>query len=221
MTKTRNAAVQGGYTLIEFMIAIFILLLFFAVGYLTLFPIMSYLNSGQAKIATQANAVPLLYKLQRETRQSDYRAIYIMPASAATSLPTTLTDVTRFAVATAKIGTAGSSCFPGGDFDTVPGYGQPMWHGFEVFMLENATLKCAYEPFSPAQQAFPTSGQATTAINSALALANPPVFGAAVLDIKIKADPTAYVTDFLIKAISTVNGRSNATTYTEDILTRN
>jgi len=52
-------------------------------------------------------------------------------------------------------------------------------------------------------------------------VANPAVFGNAVLDIKVKSDATTFVTDFQIQAVSTVNGRSNATTYTEDILTRN
>jgi prepilin-type N-terminal cleavage/methylation domain-containing protein len=209
-----------GFTLIEMLAAVFVLLLFMGVAFATLFPLLSYLSPAQAKINTQQNAVPLLYKLQREVRQSDYRAMYIWQSPSANPFPATLTDVTAFAVATPKTGTAGTSCFPGGDFTTQAGTGQPMWQGFDVFMLQNAALKCVFEPITPQSQ-FPDSGEAATAITAGLAVANPAVFGNAVLDIKVKQDATAFVIDYQIKAVSTVNGRSNATTYTEDVLTRN
>lgn len=213
---------RRGFALSELMVGIIVLFLFLGVAYAALVPVLSYLSPAQAKINTQQNAVPLLYKLQREVRQGDYRAIYVWQSGSANSLPSTLTDIQTFAVATPKTGIAGGGCFPGGDFKTVPGFGSPYWQGFDVFMLQNATLKCAYEPLAaPEWETFPSSSDAATAITAGLAVTNPPVFGNAVLDIKIKADSTAYVTDFVIKAVSTVNGRSNATTYTADILTRN
>ncbi len=90
-------------------------------------------------------------------------------------------------------------------------------------MLQGAALKCVWEPLNSTLEPgnFPGSGDAQTAITAAQALVNPAIYGNAVLDIKMNQDATAYVVDFLIKAVSTVNGRSNATTYTEDILTRN
>ena len=217
-----------GFTLVELLVSIVVLLLFFGIAYAVLLPVLSYLSPAQAKINTQQNAVPLLYKLQREVRQSDYRAMWTVASGTATPLAgvTSLTDVQTFVVASAKTGAAGSACFPGGDFVTVPGFGSPWWQGFDVFMLQGAALKCVYEPLSASSlaltdQQFPTTADATTAATAAGAVTNPPTFGNAVLDVKMNADSTQYVVDFKIKAVSTVNGRSNATTYTEDLLTRN
>ena len=209
-----------GFTLNELLVATVVMALFFGVAYAALLPVITYLSPAQAKINTQQNAVPLLYKLQREVRQSDYRTIFV--GAGASPPPATLTSETTFAVATAKSGTNGHACFPGGDFITVPGSGQPYWQGFDVFMLQNAALKCVYEQLTGGQQkAFPTSAQAAAAITAGSGVANPAVFGNAVLNIKIAADATAFVTDFQIKAVSTVHGVSNATTYTSDVLTRN
>ena len=209
-----------GFTLNELLVAMAVMALFLGVAYAALLPVITYLSPAQAKINTQQNAVPLLYKLQREVRQSDYRSIFV--GTGASPPPATLTSETTLAVATAKSGTNGGACYPGGDFITVPGSGQPYWQGFDVFMLQNAALKCVYETLTGGQQTtFPTSAQAAAAITAASGVANPAVFGNAVLDIKIAADPTAFVTDFQVKAVSTVHGVSNATTYTVDILTRN
>ena len=68
---------ERGFTLIEMLAAVFVLVLFMGIAFAVLFPMVSYLSPAQAKINTQQNAVPLLYKLQREVRQSDYRAMYI------------------------------------------------------------------------------------------------------------------------------------------------
>ncbi len=214
-----------GFTLAELLVGIAVLLLFFGVAYSALLPVLVYLSPAQAKINTQQNAVPLLYKLQREVRQSDYRAIYATVSGTTTPLTSisSLTDITVFAIASAKTGTAGSGCFPGGAFSTVPGSGAPLWQGFEVFILQNGALYCAYEPMSTTYDDvlnIPAS-EAAAAITSATSLTNPSVFGNRVLDIKLNPDTTAYVVDFQIQAVSTVNGRSNATRYTEDILTRN
>jgi hypothetical protein len=203
--------------------SIAVLLLFFGIAYSALLPVISYLSPAQAKVNTQQNAVPLLYKLQREVRQSDYRIVYAQVGGIATPVTsvTSLTDVTVFAVASAKTGAAGSGCFPGGAFTTTGG-GSPLWQGFDVFILQNAALKCVYEPLVKPQTSYlgVTAAQAQTAMTQGTAVGNPAVFGNAVLDIKMNADATPYVIDFQIKAVSTVNGRSNATTYTEDVLTR-
>lgn len=216
---------RRGFTLMEMVVAVAVLVLFFGIAFAALLPVLAYLSPAQAKINTQENAVPLLYKLQREVRESDYRAIYAVVSGSPKQLTSinSFTDVQTFAVATAKTGTAGAACFPGGDFQTVPGAGTPYWQGFDVFMLQNAALKCVYEPLSSGPQIIWSNipaGDATTAITAGQAVANPPIFGNAVLDIKLQTDPTAFVTDFQIKAVSTVNGRSNETTYTEDMLTR-
>ena len=214
-----------GFTLAELLIAIAVLLLFMGVAYSALLPVLTYLSPAQAKVNTQQNAVPLLYKLQREVRQTDYTAIYVQAAGTTSVLSSlaTLTDTTTFAIVSAKTGAAGSGCFPGGAFSTVPGTGSPLWRGFEVFMLQNGALKCVYEPMSTtyARVLDIPASEATTAITSATGVVNPPVFGSRVLDIKMRADATPFVVDFQIQAVSTVNGRSNATTYTEDILLRN
>ena len=208
----------------EMVVAVAVLILFFGIAFAVLLPVLAYLSPAQAKINTQENAVPLLYKLQREVRESDYRAMYAVVSGSTQPLTSvsSFTDVTTFAVATAKTGTAGAACSPGGDFQTVPSAGTPYWQGFDVFMLQNAALKCVYEPLGTPQIIWSDihTSDASSAITTAQTVANPPIFGNAVLDIKLETDPTAYVADFQIKAVSTVNGRSNETTYTEDILTR-
>jgi prepilin-type N-terminal cleavage/methylation domain-containing protein len=218
--------IARGFTLLELIVSVSVLLLLFGVAFGALVPVFVYLSPAQAKVATQQNAVPLLYKLQREVRQSDYRAIYVDNAGTPQWLPTitTPTDVTSFAVASAKSGAAGSPCFPGGDFKTVPNSGAPFWQGFNIFMLQNASLKCVYEPLTsspPGQKDFPSASDASIAFTAAAAVARPATFGNAVLDIKISSDASAGLVDFQIKAVSTVNGHSNATTYTENILARN
>ena len=223
----RNQAMIGkrrGFTLMEMIVAVAVLVLFFGIAFAVLLPLLAYLDPAQAKINTQQNAVPLLYKLQREIREGDYRTVYAVQSGVTQPLTsiTSLSDVQTFAVATAKSGSAGAACFPGGDFQTVPAFGTAYWQGFDVFMLQNAALKCVYEPLATPQTSYSgiSSTDASTAITAAKAVTNPPIFGNAVLDIKLESDPTPYVVDFQIKAVSTVNGRSNATTYTEDILTR-
>lgn len=216
---------KRGFTVNELLVGVSVLLLFFGIAYAALIPVIWYLSPAQAKINTQQNAEPLLYKLQREVRESDDRAIYIYQSGTTSALPSAQTDIQTFAVATPKTGTAGGPCFPGGAFKDAPDFGEPYWQGFDVFTLQNAALKCVYEPLAtPEFNQFPSATDASTAIAAGLAVAKPAIFGNAVLDIKINADPApgnTYVVDFLIKAVSTVNGRSNATTYTEDILTRN
>jgi len=213
---------QRGFTLAEMLVAIVVLILFMGVAFAALLPVISFLSPAQAKVNTQQNAVPLLYKLQREVRQGDPRAMYMYQSGSASSFPASLTDVTTFAVATAKTGNNGDPCFPGGDYKTAVGSGQPLWEGFEVFMLQNAALKCVYEKLAAPETAptYPSSSEAGTAIAAGQLVVNPAVFGNAVLDIKVKQDATAFVADFQVKAVSTVNGRSNATTYTADILSR-
>jgi prepilin-type N-terminal cleavage/methylation domain-containing protein len=215
---------RRGFTLMEMVVAVAVLILFFGIAFAVLLPVLAYLSPAQAKINTQENAVPLLYKLQREVRESDYRTVYAVVSGSTQPLTSisSFTDVQTFAVATAKTGTPGGACFPGGDFQTVPGAGTPYWQGFDVFMLQNAALKCVYEPLGAPQINWNRiqTTDATSAITTAKTAANPPIFGNAVLDIKLETDPTAFVADFQIKAVSTVNGRSNETTYTEDVLTR-
>jgi len=220
MNRTNRA-----FTLAELLVAIAILFLFFGIAYSALLPVLTFLSPAQAKINTQQNAVPLLYKLQREVRQSDYRAVFAVVSGTTKPIQqvTSLTDVRTFAVASAKTGAAGSGCYPGGRFVTVPGFGTPYWQGFDVFILQNAALKCIYEPLATPQIYYSNiqTSDAHTAITAAQGVTNPPVFGNAVLDVKLNSDATPFIVDFQIKAVSTVNARTNATTYTEDVLTRN
>jgi hypothetical protein len=195
--------------------------IFLGVAYAAIFPAMHFLDTSRAKTNTQANAVPLLYKLEREVRESDSNAMYYYDpvSSSAQPLPATMTDVATFAVASAKTGTDGAPCYPGGVFDTDPS-GQPIWHGFDVFQLQNATLTCVYESLAAPSKTLPAISDANSAITRGTAVASPAVFGAAVLDVKTAADPVRFVADFKILALSTVNGRTNATTYLSNILTR-
>ncbi|MBC5825970.1 MAG: prepilin-type N-terminal cleavage/methylation domain-containing protein [Candidatus Eremiobacteraeota bacterium] len=222
---------QAGFTLIELLVGMTLLTLLLVIATTVLIPVMNYVSAGQAKANTQSNAVPLLYKLQKDVRQSDYRAVFI-DQSGAQPLPgptATPADVTVFAVASARQNADGDACFPRAAFTTVSGFGSPNWHGFEVFDLRstNNTLTCVYETASfsgcdpPSPPAPPCQSAANTAITKGKAVTTASVYGAAVLDIKMKADATLPVVDFTIKALSTVNGRTNATTYTNDILSRN
>ena len=217
------------FTLTEVLIGSAALALFLIVALAALFPVLNYLSASQAKIDTQSNAVPVLYRLQREIRQSDAQAIFYQPSpsASATPLPSGLTSVKTFAATTAKTGSNGDSCYPGGAFDTDAGSGGPIWHAFEVFtLLSNGTLTCVYEQLSSPQNTPPTAAQATAAINAGLAVSNPPHFGNAVFGIQLAAEPgvpagaPSTVIDMKIQSIATVNGRTNATTYTLNLLTR-
>ena len=225
---------QRGVTFSEMLVVTVALALLLVVALASLFPVLWYLNTSQAKIDTQSNAVPVLYRLQREIRMSDARAIYYKPSpsAAATPLPTTPTSVSTFAVATAKTGNSGDPCNPGGPLATSPGTGLqtdaggPNWQAFEVYNLSgNGTLSCVYEPFSPAQTSIPTATQANTAMTTAAGVINPPLFGNAVFNIQLAAEPgqnglPSAVVDMKIQALATVNGRTNETTYTLNLLTR-
>jgi prepilin-type N-terminal cleavage/methylation domain-containing protein len=225
---------RRGFTLVELLVASSTLALFFGLAVATIFPVLNYITAGQAKIDTQANAVPVLYRIQREIRQSDARAIYYRPTSggSAVALPSTLTSITTFAVATAKQGANGDSCYPGGAFDTAVATGGPNWHGFEVYTLtSDGTLDCVYETWTspaptPPTAVLPTAAQADNAITTGLAVTNSPLFGNAVFNIQMAAESPVIsghavtIADVKIQALATVNGRTNATTYTQNILTR-
>jgi prepilin-type N-terminal cleavage/methylation domain-containing protein len=222
-----------GFTLAEMLVGIVVLLLFLGIAYFSLNPVIAYIGAVQAKSDTQANAVALLYKLERDLHESDARAVFY-DNSGATALPTppaSPVSVTVFAVATADVGTNGGACYPPGPFK-VKDNGSPDWQGFEVFIRSGSQLNCVFENESMSACSppdLPCSSAASLAITSAKAVSTVPFYGAGVLDLRIGAAGgqngvntgiIQYV-NLQIQALSTVNGRTNVTSYTDQLQTRN
>jgi len=222
-----------GFTLAEMLVGVVILLLFLGIAYFSLQPVIAYMGAAQAKTDTQGNAVALLYKLERDLHESDARAVFY-DNSGATALPTppaAPVSVTVFAVATADTGTNGGACYPPGAFKTNDN-GSPKWQGFEVFIRSGSQLNCVFEneSFSSCNPPdLPCASVASLAITAAKAVVNPPYYGAGVLDFKIGAaggqngvnSGLIQYVNLQIQALSTVNGRTNVTSYTDQLQTRN
>ena len=212
---------RRGFTLVEMLITASATVIFLVIAISVLLPVLGYLSATQSKIDTQQYSSSVLYKLARELRMSNPTMIFYRPNPSGTSvpLPATATQVDTFAVATAKSGSSGDPCYLGAAFDT-DAAGNPNWQGFQVFNLgTNHTLTCVYEQVN-ATPPF-TSIQADTAITAATGLSNPAWFGDAIFNIQLSqesANPT--IVDIKIQALSTVRGRTNATTYTQNIMTR-
>jgi prepilin-type N-terminal cleavage/methylation domain-containing protein len=222
-----------GFTLTEMIVGIAVLFLFLAIAYVALEPVIQYLGAAQAKTDTQGNAVAVLYKLERDIHESDARGVFYDNAGAQPlpTPPTAPVDVTVFAVATADTGTNGGSCYPPGAF-SLKSNGNPDWQGFKVFILSDQQLNCIFEneSMSACVTDIPCQSVATLAIASAKAVAgtSQPFYGAGIVDIKIGAAGgegvetgiVQYV-NLQIQALSTVDGRTNVTSYTDKLQTRN
>ena len=223
-----------GFTLAEMLVGVVVLLLFLGIAYFSLQPVIAYIGAAQAKTDTQANAVALLYKLERDLHESDARSVFY-DNSGATALPTppaALVSVTVFAVASADSGTNGGACYPPGAFQ-VNNNGSPSWQGFEVFIRAGQQINCVFENESMTALCLgsdlPCSAAASAAITSAKAVTSPPFYGAGVLDLRIGAaggqngvnSGIIQYVNLQIQALSTVDGRTNVTSYTDELQTRN
>lgn len=224
-----------GFTLTEMIVGIAVLFLFLAIAYLALEPVIQYLGAAQAKTDTQGNAVAVLYKLERDIHESDARAVYY-DNTGAQPLPTpsaTPVDVTVFAVATADTGTNGGTCYPPGAF-SLHSNGSPNWQGFKVFIRNGQQLNCVFENESMSAcdpPDFPCQSAATLAIASAKAVSgtSQPFYATGIVDIKIGAaggqngalSGIIQYVNLQIQALSTVDGRTNVTSYTDQLQTRN
>lgn len=211
-------------------VSVVILVLFLGIAYGAINPVVAYLGATRAKTDTQANAVALLYKLERDIHESDARAVFYDNAGAQplpTSSPVT---VTVFAVATAETGTNGGSCYPPGAF-SIDANGAPIWRGFKVFILNDQQLDCVYENETMCTgSSLPCQAAASLAITSAKAVpvASQSYYGTGIISLKIGAaggqgvetGVIQYV-NLKLQALSTVDGRTNVTSYTDQLQTRN
>lgn len=222
-----------GFSLAEMLVGIVVLVLFLGIAFFALQPVIEYIGAAEAKTDTQGNAVALIYKLERDLHESDARSVFY-DNSGATALPTppaSPVSVTVFAVATADTGTNGGACYPPGAFN-VKGDGAPNWQGFEVFIRSGSQLNCVFENESMTAlcsgSSLPCSAAASAAITSAKAVTSPPYYGAGVLDLRIGAAGGQGVNtgiiqyvNLQIQALSTVDGRTNVTSYPDQLQTRN
>ena len=222
---------RRAFTLAEMIVGMAVLVLFLIVAYTVLEPVIQYLGAAQAKADTQADAVALLFKIEHDLHESDARSVFY-DSSGAQPLPTpsaSPADVSVFAVATANAGTSGGTCYPPGAFQ-VKANGSPNWQGFEVFIRSGTNLDCVFEneSMSACPTDLPCQSVASTAITSAKAVTSPPLYGVGLIDIKLGADvgngaETSLVqyVNLQLKALSTVDGRTNVTSYTDELQTRN
>lgn len=219
-----------GFTLTEMIVGIAVLFLFLAIAYVALEPVIQYLGAAQAKTDTQGDAVALLFKLERDIHESDARSVFY-DNSGAQPLPTSSpVAVTVFAVATAESGTNGGGCYPPGAFQ-LNSNGAPAWQGFKVFILNNQRLNCVYEHESLCTGAdLPCQSAANAAITSAKLIAgtSQPYYGTGIISLKIGAaggqgvetGVIQYV-NLQLQTLSTVDGRTNVTSYPDRLQTRN
>jgi hypothetical protein len=173
-----------------------------------------------------------MFKIERDLHESDARSVFY-DNSGATALPTPPSapvSVTVFAVATASTGTNGGACYPPGPFQLNTN-GAPKWQGFEVFKLSGQQLNCAFEnqSMSACANGLPCATAADAAITAAKALTSMPFYGAGIVSLKLGAaggqngaetGVVQYV-NLQIQALSTVDGRTNVTSYTDQLQTRN
>lgn len=224
-----------GFTLTELLVGIAVLFLFLGIAYLALQPVIEYLGAAQAKTDTQGNAVAVMFKIERDLHESDARSVYY-DNSGATALPTPPSapvSVTVFAVATASSGTNGGSCYPPGPFQ-VDDNGAPKWQGFEVFKLSGQQLNCVFENESMSALCLGSDLPCTAAANAAITTAKSitgtlPFYGTGIVSLKLGATGgqngaqsgiVQYV-NLQMQALSTVEGRTNVTSYTDQLQTRN
>lgn len=219
-----------GFTLTEMIVGIAVLFLFLGIAYVALEPVIQYLGAAEAKTDTQGNAVALLFKLERDIHESDARSVFY-DSSGAQPLPTgSPVAATVFAVATAEAGTNGGGCYPPGAFQLNTN-GAPAWQGFKVFILNNQRLNCVFENEALCVGSdLPCQSAASLAITSAKLVAgtSQPYYGTGIINIKIGAaggqgvetGVIQYV-NLQIQALSTVDGRTNVTSYTDQLQTRN
>ncbi|HYK52552.1 MAG TPA: prepilin-type N-terminal cleavage/methylation domain-containing protein [Candidatus Eremiobacteraceae bacterium] len=229
-------SMRRGFTLAEMIVGVVMMTIFLIVAYVALEPVVAYVGAAQAKTDTQGDAVALLFKLERDLHDSDANSVFY-DNSGATALPTppaSPVSVTTFAVATADSGTNGSACYPPGPFQVNGQNGAPLWQGFKVFMRTGTQLNCVFENESMSAyclgSSLPCAAGASAAITAAKAITTGiPFYGTGVLDLKIGASPgqngaetgiIQYV-NLQIEALSTVDGRTNATSYTDELQTRN
>lgn len=223
------------FSLTELIVGIAVLFLFLGIAYFALQPVIEYLGAAQAKSDTQGNAVAVMFKIERDLHESDARSVYY-DNSGATALPTPPSapvSVTVFAVATASSGSNGSACYPPGAFQ-LDSNGAPLWQGFEVFILSGQKLTCVFENESMTTLCLgsdlPCAAAASAAITTAKGIvAGLPFYGTGIISLKLGASGgqngaqtgiVQYV-NLQMQALSTVDGRTNVTSYTDQLQTRN
>jgi prepilin-type N-terminal cleavage/methylation domain-containing protein len=218
-----------GFTLAELLVSMAILALFLVIAYSALEPVIQYLGAAQAKADTQGDAVALLFKLEHDLHESDARSVFYdnggaQPLPLPSASPA---DVTVFAVATANTGTSGGTCYPPGQFQ-LTGNGNPSWQGFEVFIRNGTNLNCVFENEPMGAGVCPTDlpcqSAANAAITAAKLVASPSLYGIGLIDIKLGADTGSGIIQYVnvkLQALSTVDGRTNVTSYTDELQTRN
>ena len=231
-----SCRVARGFSLTELIVGIVVLVLFLGIAYVALEPVIEYLGAAQAKTDTQGNAVSVMFKIERDLHESDARSVFY-DSGGATALPTPPSapvSVTVFAVATASSGTNGGACYPPGPFQ-LDSNGAPKWQGFEVFKLSGQQLNCVFENESMSALCLgsdlPCAAAASAAITTAKGLASGslPFYGTGIISLKLGATGgqngaqtgiVQYV-NLQIQALSTVDGRTNVTSYTDQLQTRN
>lgn len=230
-----STAQRRAFTLAELLVGMSVLTLFLVFAFTTLLPVVEYMGAAQAKGDTQGDVIPFLYKFERDLHNSDAIGIFY-DNSGATALPTpsgspgaTVVSVTTFAVPTAVSGTSGAACdqYAAPNFFQITADGAPAWQGYNVYLLRNTTLSCVFESETiSCVPANPCSSAAGSAITSAKAVSNPPPYAWGIGSISLAADKglnsqQVQFVDVKITSLSTVDGRTQETTYVQNVQTRN
>lgn len=182
-------------------------------------------NREQAKVDTINAAVQSLYKMQRETRQSDAAGVFACTTTATPTCtqPTSLTQTSALVVVTPKLNGA-----PNIDATS----GQPKWQGFFVYWLQASTdpnnagnfdLKTAFVANSTlgSGAAGLTPSNAQQAVTSAMAGTAGTMATGTIKSLTVAILPAQNTVRLQLAAQTIVGGRINETSFASDIFARN
>lgn len=181
-------------------------------------PIISAPSKHQAKADTVLTAAQIMYRLQRDIRQSHPSGIWVCTNSSSPmcAQPTaTPTSAPVLAVLTSRSSGNGQAQWDSNN-------GQPLWQGFNVYWLVpdgqgSNNLAYAFSPYSGGPINFTT---VEGAVQSALQNGGETV-AHAVYDLQTSLDVPTSTAGLRIFSQSTVSGHTNETSYESDTVIRN
>jgi prepilin-type N-terminal cleavage/methylation domain-containing protein len=222
MSPRKNSV--RGYTLAEVLTAIMILGILGSFVTVIVAPLLNAPNVQQAKIDTTQSGAATLYRLQRDVRQGQVNGVYVCTYPAPTTCSVPSTAPTFASVQVVAILTARAS---GSGYAAWSSTGQPSWQGFQVYWLVDDgrghgtyNLEYAFSASSGAQPGAATSS-ANTAVNSALQSASPERVAGNFLSVQIDQDVVSKMVGLKISSQSTVDSKTNESTFEGDSFARN
>lgn len=203
---------ERGFSLGETLTALTIVGLILTLCGASLRAVVHSAGSAQAKTETVQTAAQVLYKVQRDLRESTIKSVYLCTYSASPACGSAANPV--LAVATAE---------DAGGVIQLRADGTPLWQGFVVYWVANSTLFRSYQAVGGMSNP-PGAADAAKAVGAANLPASPNraaiAAGVASLTCAVALPPPNAVALTLVTA-SSKGGASNTTTFQTDVIPRN